>query len=142
MREGTLDLSALKKALVSFEQSLDVIDRDQFDAGDDALRKTLQAGVIQHFEFTYELCWKFMKRWLMENLGRSEVEGVSRRQLFRLAAEFCLLDDVDAWMKFHAARNLTSHTYEQTTADEVLGVAKQFLPVAQVLLTRLQEKNE
>ncbi len=142
MNENKLDLSALKKALASFEQSIEVFERYQSDNSEEALLKTLQAGVIQHFEFTYELCWKFIKRWLQVNLGRSEVEGVSRRELFRMGAEFRLIDDVDLWMTFHAAKNQTSHSYNQITADEVFAVAKVFFPYSRELLTRLQAKND
>ena len=52
----SLDLSALEKALISFEQSLEVFGRYQLEEADETLCKTLQAGVIQNFEFTYELC--------------------------------------------------------------------------------------
>jgi len=142
MIEGPLDLSALIKASESFGQSLEVLQRYGASSNDVNLCRTLQAGVIQHFEFTYELCWKFMKRWLEHNLGRSEVEGVSRRALFRLAHESRLIDGVDIWMTFHAARNQTSHTYEQATADEVLAVAQAFLPYVQNLLGRLQANND
>ena len=142
MNEGKLDLSALKKALISLEQSLEVLSRYSAKTSEEALRTTLRAGVIQHFEFSYELCWKFMKRWLQANLGRSEVEGVSRRELFRMAAEYRLIDDVDLWMSFHAARNQTSHSYNQATAEEVLAVAKRFLPQSQAFFVRLQAKND
>jgi len=142
MIEQKLDFSALIKANNSFAQSLDVWYRYQEEINDDALLNTLQAGVIQHFEFTYELCWKFLKRCLERDLGRSEVEGVSRRELFRLAHESRLIDDVNLWMRFHAARNQTSHTYEQSTADDVLKVASEFLPQAQGLLQRLLARND
>jgi len=142
MMEQKLDFSALMKANDSFVQSLDVWHRYQGKSNDDALLNTVKAGVIQHFEFTYELCRKFLKRWLERNLGRSEVEGISRRQLFRLAHESRLIDDVNQWMVFHSARNQTSHTYEQDTANDVLNVASQFLPQAQELLQRLQVRND
>jgi len=141
MHGNKLDLSALEKALISFEQSLEVFGRYQTGASEDALRKTLRAGVIQHFEFTYELCWKFMKRWLQGNLGRSEVEGVSRRELFRMAAESRLIDDVDLWMSFHAARNQTSHSYDESVAHDVAAMAKVFFPYAQAFLASLQVKK-
>lgn len=137
-----LDLSALVKACASFDESLVVFARYQQQSNDDALVRTLRAGVIQHFEFTYELCWKFIKRWLEINLGRVEVEGVSRRELFRLANESRLIDDVALWMTFHAARNQTSHAYDPLTAEEVFAVANLFRPEAQALLNRLIRKND
>lgn len=80
------------------------------------LQMTLKAG-IQNFEVAYELCWKFIKRWLEHNVSPNAVAGVSRRELFRYAAENLLIRDVDQWMDFHAARNKTSHIYDQAVAE-------------------------
>ncbi|MDR3312991.1 MAG: nucleotidyltransferase substrate binding protein [Oscillospiraceae bacterium] len=104
------------------------------------MAETLRAGVIQSFEFTYELCWKFMRRWLEMNIAADAADGVTRRELFRLCAEQKLLDDVEVWMGFHFARNITSHVYDAEKAEEVLAAALAFLPVAENLLGRLEEK--
>jgi nucleotidyltransferase substrate binding protein (TIGR01987 family) len=106
-----------------------------------AAKETIRAGVIQNFEFTYELCWKFLKRWLGNNLGSTYIDGVSRRELFRLAAEHHLIDEVEAWMEYHEKRNETAHTYEKTTAEEVFQTAKKFINDAQQLLAHLKKQN-
>lgn len=54
-----LDFGALKKAISSLERSVNVY--SSCEGGDD-LKEVLRAGVIHNFEFTYEFCWKFMKR--------------------------------------------------------------------------------
>ena len=108
MNGTTLDFTALIRAIQRLSESIDVIESFQSPSVEAALHRTLMSGVIQHFEFTYELGWKFIKRWLSVNIGKSEVEGLSRRGLFRLAKEFGLIDSVDEWMLFHAARNETS----------------------------------
>jgi nucleotidyltransferase substrate binding protein (TIGR01987 family) len=138
-----LDLSSLRKAVESLNKTLKVTDDDAFMSGlsedqEDAVR----AGVIQNFEFTYESCWKFMKRWLQVNLGPSYVEGVARRQLFRLSAENKLIDDVNKWMEYHDARNETSHTYDESTAEDVFDAACEFLADAEKLLKALEARND
>lgn len=138
--DNKLDFTALEKAISRLDESLKVVDEFKSTESSPLLR-TLISGVVQHFEFTYELSWKFIKRWLGENLGKSQVDGLSRQELFRLAAEYHLIDSVENWMKFHRARNETSHTYNENTADVVFQVAVDFLPKAIQLLEALKAKN-
>ena len=105
-------------------------------------QQTIQAGVIQCFELTYERAWKYMKRWLDYNLGSVYVDGVSRKGLYRLAAEHQVIDDVPAWFEYHTARNETSHTYAAATASEVYQIAPHFLQDVQALHLQLQQNNE
>jgi len=138
-----LDLSGLKKAMDSFERALNVACSDEkMSKLDNDQKDTIRAGVIQNFEFTYELCWKFMKRWLANSLGSARIDGVTRRELFRLGAEHQLMEDVDTWMEYHDARNETAHTYNDKTAEDVFGVAKKFLCDAEKFMKTLEEKND
>jgi len=138
-----LDLSSLRKAVESLEKTIRVADDNAFMSRlEEDQKQAVKAGVIQSFEFTYELCWKFMKRWLQVNLGSAYVEGVSRRQLFRLSAEHRLIGDVDRWMEYHDARNETAHTYDESTAEDVFDTAQQFLADAQKLLKALEARND
>ena len=138
----TLDLGSLRKALAALENALSVSAPDKLNILSDDQQEVIKAGVIQNFEFTYELCWKFMKRWLAKNLGATYVDGVTRRELFRLSAENRLITNVERWMEYHDARNETSHTYDQDTADEIFKAARAFFPDAQKLLKILEEKND
>ena len=137
-----LELGSLRRAVRSLESAVSIVTQKQAAPNiADAELDVIKAGVIQHFEFTYELCWKFMKRWLEDNYGPVYVDGVPRRELFRLAAENLLLTDVDRWMEYHRARNRTSHIYDPAVAETVLAAALAFLPAAQSLLQRLEERN-
>ena len=60
-----------------------------------------------------------MARWLNTHIGAGIADGVTRRQLFRLAAENRLIADVDLWMQHHEARNATSHIYDEEKAAQV-----------------------
>jgi len=135
-----LDLSSLEKAVSSLERALNVSASGKNADADS--REVIRAGVIQNFEFTYELCWKFMKRWLEGNLGATYVDGVSRRELFRIAAESRLITDVEQWVKYHNARNETAHTYDSAKAGEIAAVAAVFAGDAKKLLQILQSRND
>jgi nucleotidyltransferase substrate binding protein (TIGR01987 family) len=138
-----LDLSSLRKAVESLEKAIQVADDVVFMSRlNNEQKQTVRAGVIQNFEFTYELCWKFMHRWLQVNLGSAYVAGVSRRQLFRFSAEHQLLSDVNRWMEYHDARNETAHTYDENTAEDVFETAQKFLADAKGLLEALEARND
>lgn len=101
----------------------------------------IRDAVIQRFEYTYELCWKFIKRDLTEDIGSETVNMLSRRDLFRVAADKNLIADPIPWFTFHKARNETSHTYNKQTAEQTYLIALEFLPCAQNLVDKLVTKH-
>ena len=110
---------------------------------DEDAKDAIRAGVIQNFEFTYELCWKFMRRWLRENAAVEEAEYPrTRKELFRLAARSGLIKEPLSWFSYSDARNLISHTYDEDKAETVYQTALGFLGDARYLLDRLQERND
>ena len=50
----------------------------------------------------------------------------SPRDCFRTAAQLGIINNPDKWIEYLDARNLTVHTYDQSTADLVYNVSKQF----------------
>jgi nucleotidyltransferase substrate binding protein (TIGR01987 family) len=108
----------------------------------EGLVETVRAGVIQHFEVAYEQCWKAMRRWIEVNVGSEAVDGVTRRELFRLAAESRLIEDIEAWMEFHHSRNNTSHTYDPKIASEVFAKARQLAPVSEAFVKAIGSRND
>ena len=137
------NLTFLAKAVASLDKlRRRVADESFMSRQDDVVRLGLQAGLIQNFEFTYELSWKAMKRWLANNVNPEIVDGVTRRELFRLAAENRLIEDVDEWMLYHAARNQTAHRYDSNLAAETLALMADFVHAAQYLLATLKAHND
>ena len=75
-------------------------------------------GMIQRFEFTFELAWKLLKSY-------AEYQGVDKeimgsRDAIRWAFENGLITDSNVWMEMIKRRNDTSHTYDEDTASEVV----------------------
>jgi nucleotidyltransferase substrate binding protein (TIGR01987 family) len=138
-----LVLSSLQKSVSALAGVLAKSDDTEFMSNlDDVARNAVRAGVIKHFEFTYELCWKFIKRWLETNVTTTAADGVTRRELFRLGAENRLINDVEQWMRYHEARNLTSHIYQPEIAESVYRTAHDFARDAARLLTALEARND
>ena len=138
-----LVLSSLQKSVSALTGILAKSDDTEFMSNlDDVARNAIRAGVIKHFEFTYELCWKFIKRWLETNISATAADGVTRRELFRLGAENRLIDDVEQWMRYHQTRNLTSHIYQPRIAERVYDTAHDFARDAARLLAALEARND
>ncbi len=138
-----LDFSSLDAAAGALRRALHVVsDASRWNAFDKETQEALKAGVIQTFEVCYEQCWKMMKRWLEQNVNANDVDGVTRRQLFRRAAQSGLIDDVELWMLFHQARTETSHTYTCAKAQAVFDMAPRFGIEADRLLAILRTRND
>lgn len=136
-----LDLTSLRDALSAYERGLRVYRASIADDAPDDVQEVVRAGVVQTFEFTYELCWKLMKRWLEANISPNVAFGVTRREFYRICAENGLIDDVDRWMEFHSARNMTSHIYHVDVAEEVAKSADEFARYAEALLYALERRR-
>ena len=138
-----LELTNLRDSLQSLTDLLEVAENDtRMGQFTDVERNGIRAGVIQNFEVTYELAWKLMARWLNTNVGTGIADGVTRRQLFRLAAERHLIDDVDQWMQHHEARNTSSHIYDEEKAAWVYQETREFVHDARYLLQALDVSND
>lgn len=137
-----LELVGFKKAIESFSRALNIssIKEKESSTSADEL-ELIRAGVIQNFEFVYELSWKYMKRWIEMNIGNEIVDGVPRIELFRLAAENHLINSVDTWMLFHKARNQSSHIYDNEISLSVYESSKKLLPEVLDFYQRLEKKN-
>jgi nucleotidyltransferase substrate binding protein (TIGR01987 family) len=122
-------LEPLQKALTSLARALRE-PKDEF----------VRDAVVQRFEYSYEICWLYMRRYLGLIDSPQRYQGIARKELFRFAGEFGLIDNVEAWLGYHQARNLTTHTYNESQAEAVYAVAGQFLADAQLFLDELEQR--
>ncbi len=141
MNRPPLDLTPLRQALASLEDGLDVVrDAEWFNQQNDKVRHTLIAGVIQNFEFVYEISTKMLRRRLeMDALNPSEIDFANFRDVLRIAAEKGLISDVPAWFAYRQMRNITAHTYDPQKAQQVYEGTQAFMLDARLLLARLED---
>ena len=135
----TLILKSLRLAVTTTSEVLDRWDDPEHLARlDRPTRLGLRAGLIKHFEFTYELSWKLMQRRVRDFFG-SRADGLyTRRDVFRYAGEMGLIRSVERWMRHHEARNLTAHTYNEETSRRVLAAIPGFLDDCRELIRALE----
>ena len=94
-------------------------------------------GLIQAFEFTHELSWKTLKDFLASR-GIEELYG--SRDTTREAFAQGLITDGEAWMEMIRHRNLSTHTYDEATVQEIVtAVVSRYIVAFQELETRLQD---
>lgn len=98
----------------------------------------LRAGVIQSFEFTYELSVRLLRRVLMERSAvPPQVADLSFNDLLRAGADAGLLPDPLAWRQWRDLRNRTSHSYDDKQAQAIAEATLVFADHASALLQRL-----
>jgi nucleotidyltransferase substrate binding protein (TIGR01987 family) len=136
-----LDLETIKKALDSLIKAIQLIEERQED--DDELLLALRDSVVQRFEYTYELSWKMIQRWLAENVNPESSEPVySRKELYRLAARWGLIRDPLAWFDYHKARNVSAHTYNEKNAEQAFSAAQKMVDDVKFLILALEKRND
>lgn len=101
------------------------------------LNKFEVQGLIQCFEYTFELAWKTMKDYL-------EAEGFevkSPRGTLQTAFQVQLITDGHVWIDALNKRNLMAHTYDEEVAEEAERLIKEtYYSVIIELLHKLEEQ--
>ena len=116
--------------LKSFEQAFTRLEEVLAEPKTDLARD----AAIKRFEFTYELSWKALQRFL-------EGEGIScnsPKNCFKEAYKFGLVPDSPLWSRMIEDRNLTVHTYNASVADEIYGRLSSYIPLFGELLAHLK----
>lgn len=132
----SLDFTPLRKALDSLDRSLI---RWRATPSDEELRD----ACIQRFEYCFELAWKMIKRQAVAEGDSSDLlESMSKRGLFRMAAEKQWIDDPLRWFDYQTQRNKSSHTYDLRVATEVASVIPSFREDARALLQTLEARGD
>lgn len=128
-----LDFSPLTNAVARLGEGLMRYSADPSDT-------QIRDGLIQRFEFTYDLAHKLLRRALEAAAANpAEVDRMTFPALIRTASEQGLLaGDWTDWRTYREMRNITSHTYDEAKAVQVVAAIPAFLAEARALVERLQ----
>ena len=99
-----------------------------------------RAGLVQMFEFTFELAWKTFKDLLFsEGYDEKTPRAVIRRSF---EVEYLTEEDSEAFLDALQKRNLLSHVYEEKIAETALALIKQtYFPVLKRVYNSLRDKQ-
>lgn len=121
----------MKEIFFSFEKSLkrfeEILQKEKTVIHRDA--------AIQRFEFTVELAWKCVQKFFREQ----EIICRSPKECLKEAFRFGLIQDNPKWIEMLEDRNLTVHTYDEQTADEVYNRLSGYLGVLEALSQSLKK---
>ena len=94
-------------------------------------------GLIQAFEFVFELAWNLMKDYFLYQ-GNPAITG--SRDAIRTAFKQGLIADGEGWMEMIKSRNQTAHTYNESVANEITGkIMAQYYDLFQQLHKHMQD---
>ena len=106
-----------KQRFQNFDRAF-VLLRDAMENGPDALNQLEKEGVIQRFEYCFELAWKTIKDYL--EAGGYVFVIVTPRQVLKDAYGAKILDDGQVWIDMLDHRNLLSHTYSPVIFEQAV----------------------
>jgi nucleotidyltransferase substrate binding protein (TIGR01987 family) len=135
-----LDVSSLRNALTALEKSLNFLASDMAKNPD--LHEQFRAAAIQAFAFTHELAFKMLKRQLEQmSADPAAIDTMGYMDIIRTGAEAGLIRDIARYRDYREKRNITSHTYDQAKAEQIVGVLKNFRDDVRHLLSELERRN-
>ena len=115
-----------KQRLSNFDRAF-VLLREALERGPSVLSALEKEGVIQRFEYTFELAWKLLKDYL--DAEGAVIAPVTPRQVIKDAFAAKLVSDGQAWIDMLDHRNLLAHTYDASVFQAAVdAVAMRYLP--------------
>ena len=105
----------------------------------DSLSELEKEGLIQRFEYTFELAWKTIQD-LLEYKGYEDIKGPN--PVLEQALKDGYIQDEKGWRKMKKSRELTSHTYNSDTAADIAeDIKAHYYALLKELETRLEEQR-
>ena len=107
--------------------------------GGSGLNRLEKQGLVKGFELAYELAWLTIKDFY-ERQGVSGIQG--SRDAFQLAFQRGLVEDGEVFIRMIRSRQLAVHTYNESTADEIIAlVFSDYYPALYALLEGLDDER-
>ncbi len=130
-----IDLTPFEKALASLFEVIKIYNCDKTDL-------ITRDSMIQRFEYTYSISLKMIKRYLSSGAFVFEnIDGMTFNEMIRHANKMGILrSNLEKWDNFRQKRNLTSNTYDEKIAQDVVSIIEDFALEAKFLLDKLKEK--
>jgi len=126
--------------LDNYEKAVAVLERIFLADTKREFTETERMGLIQAFEFSYELAWNLMKDFLK---SKGIVDIIGPRDTIREAFSEGLIENGRVWMDMIDRRNETSHCYDEALAIRVVtSVTSFYVEELKIFLETMKKYKE
>jgi nucleotidyltransferase substrate binding protein (TIGR01987 family) len=128
-----------KQRFENFEKAFFLL-KEGMQNNPENLSKLEKEGIIQRFEYTFELAWKTLKDYLQYN--GIYLQQVTPRAVIKEAFKSKVISDGRVWITMLEQRNLMAHTYnEENFSEAINGIFREYLAPIEQLYSFLKEKS-
>lgn len=134
MNKSEFDISNLKKCI----DTLKTCSNDYKNINDVKMREYIADACVKRFEYTVEISWKLMKRYLKLEYGKEDKE-LTMNNIFRLMEGYGFIKSWESWKYYYEKRNNTSHEYNKEKAADILKITEKLYEDAEFLYKKFSE---
>jgi nucleotidyltransferase substrate binding protein (TIGR01987 family) len=128
-----------KQRFENFERAFLLL-REAFEKDIVTMSDLEKEGMIQRFEYTFELAWKTLKDYLV--YSGVVFDQITPRSVIKQAFAAKIIEDGQTWIDMLEQRNLMSHTYDKETFDAVVrNISQRYFVALEQVFTWLRQKT-
>jgi len=95
-------------------------------------------GIVQRFEYTFELAWKTLKDYL--EASGVVLPQITPKQVLKEAFSAKIIANATSWSQMLESRNMASHTYDKKKCEALVElIAISFLPELKEMFATFQK---
>jgi nucleotidyltransferase substrate binding protein (TIGR01987 family) len=95
----------------------------------DSDRESIKESCIQRFEVCFDTTWKHLRKYLMEDIGLTDL-AAGPNPIFKNAFASKVIDSAEVWIQFNIKRGNTSHDYSGEKASDTFEIIPSFIAEA------------
>ena len=128
-----------KQRFENFESAFMLL-KEAFEKDIAGMSDLEKEGVVQRFEYTFELAWKTLKDYLV--YSGIVFDQITPRRVIKEAFAARIIEDGQTWIDMLEQRNLMSHTYDKETFDGVIqNITQRYFTALEQVFTWLKQKT-
>ncbi len=129
-----LDISKLALCLKALEECYSEYTKNN----DSRMKEFLEDACVKRFEFSLEISWKTMKRFLKLEYSKNDTE-LTMNNIFRFMEHYGFVKSWTRWRTYYTERNNTAHEYDQKKARSLLAHTQDLISDMEYLYDKLSK---